>query len=64
MAAVGFPNSLSVGDEFTANNKVWRWDGTVWDGVPTVVSATIDGGDPQTTFSLGNELNGGDPGSF
>ena len=64
MAAIDFPDSPSVGDQFTAFGKVWEWDGTVWDGKSTAISALIDGGDPQTTFGVGNEINGGDPGSF
>ena len=31
MAAIDFPNSPQLGDEFTAGGKTWTWDGTVWD---------------------------------
>jgi hypothetical protein len=30
MAALNFPNSPSVNDEYTANGYNWVWDGTSW----------------------------------
>lgn len=30
MAAVDFPNSPSVNDEFTSGTRTWIWDGSVW----------------------------------
>lgn len=33
MAAIDFPNSPSVNDQFTAAGKTWIWTGTSWDAV-------------------------------
>ena len=30
MAALNFPNSPSIGDQYAANGKTWEWDGTSW----------------------------------
>jgi len=30
MAALDFPNSPSVDDEYSANGYTWVWDGTSW----------------------------------
>lgn len=30
MAAIDFPNSPSVNDEFTVGSTTWYWDGTRW----------------------------------
>ena len=30
MAAMDFPNSPSVGQEYTVDNRTWRWDGEKW----------------------------------
>jgi hypothetical protein len=41
MAAIDFPNSPSVNDQFTAAGITWEWDGTTWD---VVVSGGSGGG--------------------
>jgi hypothetical protein len=64
MAAIDFPNSPTVGDQHIVGDKVWQWDGSVWDGVPNAIKALLDGGDPSSTYVAGGEINGGDPGSF
>lgn len=33
MAALSFPTSPSVDDTYSAANRTWRWDGTVWASV-------------------------------
>lgn len=30
MACINFPNSPALNEEFTYDNTVWKWDGTVW----------------------------------
>ena len=30
MAALDFPDSPSLNDVFTSNNRTWTWNGTVW----------------------------------
>lgn len=30
MAAIDFPNSPTLNQEFTANGRTWTWNGTVW----------------------------------
>ena len=34
MAALNFPASPSLNDQYTANGKTWEWDGTSWNIVP------------------------------
>jgi len=29
--AIDFPNSPTIGDTFTVDNRTWTWDGTSWD---------------------------------
>jgi hypothetical protein len=50
MAAIDFPNSPSVNDQFTAAGITWEWDGTTWD----VVSSGSGGG----SLNYWNELPG------
>ena len=33
MPAIDFPNSPSVNDTHTVGNRVWKWNGTVWEVV-------------------------------
>jgi len=40
MTAIDFPNSPSVNDTFTINDRTWKWTGTTWDAV---ISTTIVG---------------------
>jgi hypothetical protein len=36
MTAIDFPNSPTVGQDFTVGDITWRWNGTVWEGLGTV----------------------------
>ena len=42
MAAIDFPNSPSINDQFTAGSTTWEWTGAVWRtvGTTSVVGAT------------------------
>ena len=40
MAAIDFPNSPSVNDEFTSGDKTWIWNGTVWNTVTSALGYT------------------------
>lgn len=40
MAAIDFPNSPSVNDEFTSGDKTWVWNGTVWNTVTSALGYT------------------------
>lgn len=40
MAAIDFPNSPTLNDEFTAGDRTWIWDGTAWTAVPGIASLT------------------------
>jgi hypothetical protein len=33
MAAINFPDSPTVNDEFTVDGRTWKWTGTVWEFV-------------------------------
>lgn len=58
MAAIDFPNSPSINDQFTAAGKTWVWTGTSWDAVDT----SGGGGGSQTlqeVTELGNTTNQG-----
>jgi hypothetical protein len=37
MAAIDFPNSPTVGQQFTVGDVTWEWTGTVWQGLGVVV---------------------------
>jgi hypothetical protein len=37
MPALDFPNSPSVNDTHTVGNRVWKWNGTVWEVVRSTV---------------------------
>jgi hypothetical protein len=37
MTAIDFPNSPSVNDTYTVGNRVWKWNGTVWEVVRSTV---------------------------
>jgi hypothetical protein len=40
MAAINFPDSPTVNDEFTVGGRTWKWSGTVWEfaGVGSTLS--------------------------
>lgn len=55
MPAIDFPNSPSVNDTFTVGNRVWKWNGTVWEVVrSTVPYATGATGPTGNTGANGN----------
>jgi hypothetical protein len=37
MPAIDFPDSPSVNDTHTVGNRVWKWNGTVWEVVRSTV---------------------------
>lgn len=37
MAAIDFPNSPILDEEFTSGNTTWKWDGTTWTVIRTPV---------------------------
>ena len=37
MPAIDFPNSPSVNNTHTVGNRVWKWNGTVWEVVRSTV---------------------------
>jgi hypothetical protein len=38
MAAIDFPNSPTVDQEFTAGDRTWIWDGSVWTSKETSIT--------------------------
>lgn len=40
MPAIDFPNSPTVGQQFTSGNRTWEWTGTVWATVAFPLGAT------------------------
>ena len=64
MTAIDFPNSPQVNDTFTASDRTWKWNGTVW---LTVASTTIaptahaashtDGGTDEITVAQAQVTN-------
>ena len=54
MPAIDFPNSPSVNDTHTVGNRVWKWNGTVWEVVrSTVPYATGATGPTGNTGAVG-----------
>lgn len=49
MAIIDFPNNPAIGDEFTFNDRTWRWTGQKWNTVETV-AITGPKGDPGNGF--------------
>lgn len=62
MAAIDFPNSPSVNDQFTAAGKTWVWTGTSWDAVEASAGSTPGGSDTEIQFNDGGSALGGDAG--
>ena len=55
MPAIDFPNSPSINDTHTVGNRVWKWNGTVWEVVrSTVPYATGATGPTGNTGAAGN----------
>jgi len=65
MTAIDFPNSPSVNDTFTINNRTWKWNGVTWDAVisTTVVGPTGPKGDTGATGAQGIQGIKGDTGA-
>lgn len=42
MAAIDFPNSPTVGEEFTSGDRTWVWDGSVWNAKETFAPANLN----------------------
>jgi hypothetical protein len=42
MAAINFPDSPAVNDQFSVDGRTWKWTGTVWEfvGVASVLQIT------------------------
>jgi hypothetical protein len=61
MAAIDFPNSPTVGDTFTVGDLTWRWDGSVWQSEPTILSmvGNLDGGDASSNYGGISPIFGG-----
>jgi hypothetical protein len=54
MSAIDFPDSPSVNDTHTVGNRIWKWNGTVWEVVrSTVPYATGPTGDVGATGAVG-----------
>ena len=57
MPAIDFPNSPSVNDTHTVNNRIWKWNGTTWDvlrsSVPYSTGATGPTGATGNTGATG-----------
>lgn len=37
MSTINFPDSPQIDDEFTAGDRTWIWDGTVWNSKETEI---------------------------
>ena len=37
MSTINFPDSPQINDEFTAEDRTWIWDGTVWNSKETEI---------------------------
>lgn len=37
MSTINFPDSPQTNDEFTAGDRTWIWDGTVWNSKETEI---------------------------
>ena len=53
MPAIDFPNSPSLNQIFNSGGKSWRWDGTAWVMVVSLVEVNVE---PSTT-----DIDGGEP---
>jgi hypothetical protein len=55
MAAMDFPNSPAVNDEFTVGQRTWIWNGTTWDAkstnLPTHASTHASAGSDPVTIA-------------
>ena len=53
MPAIDFPNSPTLNQIFSSGGKSWRWDGTAWVMVVSLVEVNVE---PSTT-----DIDGGEP---
>ena len=51
MPAIDFPNSPSVNDTHTVGNRVWKWNGTVWEVVRSTVPYATGATGPGTVWT-------------
>ena len=59
MSAIDFPDSPSVNDTHTVGNRIWKWNGTVWEVVrSTVPYATGATGAAGPTGATGSTVTG------
>lgn len=55
MAALDFPTSPTIGDQYAANGRTWEWDGASWNIVPPdALLSTL--GDVDITSLSSNEI--------
>ena len=55
MAALDFPTSPTIGDQYAANGRTWEWDGASWNIVPPdALLSTL--GDVSITSVSANEV--------
>lgn len=54
MTAVDFPNSPSVGQTFSVNNRTWIWTGSTWDASVSPVGVASGGTTGQVLTKLSN----------
>lgn len=40
--SINFPNNPTVGQEYTANSKTWKWNGTTWNAVVLLEFADLN----------------------
>ena len=59
MSRIDFPANPNVGQDYTYNNSVWRWDGFVWRRIPDpgAPGPTGPAGAPGLTGPAGPDLS-------
>lgn len=50
MAAINFPDSPTVNDEFTVDGRTWKWTGTVWEFIG--VASVLQIAEKTTSYTL------------
>jgi hypothetical protein len=61
MSAIDFPDEPEVNDTFTVGSVTWKWDGSVWQSVPTieVTTGNLDGGKANSAYGGISPIFGG-----
>jgi hypothetical protein len=61
MSAIDFPDEPEVNDTFTVGSVTWKWDGSVWQSVPTVgvLTGNVDGGKANSAYGGISPIFGG-----